>query len=56
MCELVALAPGEKLIMGLSGGGGAALHAGATCKNADGTALFKRQLCCRRGPNPQLSC
>ena len=44
MSEIVRLAPGEKVLAGLSGGGGAALHAGMTALNADGTALFSRQL------------
>ena len=44
MNAIVKLATGEKVLMGLSGGAGAALYAGATGTNADGTALFSKQL------------
>ena len=42
--SIVRVASGEKVLVGLSGGGGAALHTGTTATNADGTALFARQL------------
>ena len=44
MVDIVKLAPGEKILMGLSGGGGAALYTGMTATNTDGTALFSKQL------------
>ena len=41
--EIVALAPGEKVIAGLSGGGAAAMENGQA-KKGDGSALYVRQL------------